>query len=113
MKLRFTKPRLGPCASTALVITRAWYLPEIAMRAPLGASSTLTPAPCVDKISKSSSNLRMLLLGLEMAVGGAAEAIAETAAVSVGMGAAVATGVLAAGAGALCWHPRATVAMLQ
>jgi hypothetical protein len=109
MKLRFTKPRLAPCASTALVMTRAWYLPEMAMRPPVPDSSTFTAPPCWLRNSTSSANLRML--GLEGAGGGAAATAVALAVAGGAAGAAGATGAAEASAGglaggvvSLAWH---------
>src|SRR5260221_13773529 len=56
MNGRLIQPRLAPEASTALVITRPWYVAETATRAPDGAARTRTGA-CRFRKARSSAKV--------------------------------------------------------
>src|SRR6187551_3679145 len=60
------KPRLALPGPTALVITRAWYWLDTAIRPPFAALNTLIGA-CCDKKATSSSNV--LLVGVNVGEG--------------------------------------------
>src|SRR5258708_2644268 len=68
MNLRFTKPRLRPVGSTALVMTRPWYFADTATRPPLGDSNTLT-GPKREREATSSANVVTVVFGF-MSLGG-------------------------------------------
>src|SRR5260370_37208791 len=68
MHLRFTKRRLRPVGSTALVMTRPWYLADTATRPPLGDSNTLT-GPNRERKATSSANVVTVVFGF-MSLGG-------------------------------------------
>src|SRR6187402_3242188 len=68
MNWRLMKPRLGLPAPTALVITRAWYCPDTAIRPPCVELSTLICA-CCDKNATSSSNVLLEPGGIGEGIG--------------------------------------------
>src|SRR5882724_6504852 len=107
MNLRLMKPRLRPPAPTALVITRAWYWPETAMRPPLAELSTFT-GPYFERNARSSSKLTG-----EGDAGGGVGGGVLMAGLAVGVAAGMALDVGAGGPTAGCWQDATICAVLN